>query len=155
VLGPARLGDPPDNLICIYSGGVRGTVSIARLAAQQPPIHLILHPVLAFLCSSVLPYTFIDVFFSFYSFSCLRPTMASSPSKRNEVELTEIPHRSTDRQDDLALARLGKKAVLKVSGIQRCIKLHELTQHLQRRFGFLSILGFSCTVLITWEGSLV
>jgi choline transport protein len=25
----------------------------------------------------------------------------------------------------------------------------------QRRFGFLSILGFSCTVLITWEGSLV
>jgi choline transport protein len=81
--------------------------------------------------------------------------MASSPSKRNEVELTEIPHRSTDRQDDLALARLGKKAVLKVSASQRCIKPHELTEHLQRRFGFLSILGFSCTVLITWEGSLV
>jgi hypothetical protein len=30
-----------------------------------------------------------------------------------------------------------------------------LTDTHQRRFGFLSILGFSCTVLITWEGSLV
>ncbi|KAI0469300.1 putative GABA permease [Xylaria cf. heliscus] len=39
--------------------------------------------------------------------------------------------------DDAALERLGKKPVLK------------------RNFGFLSILGFSCTVLITWEGSLI
>ncbi|KAI1124190.1 putative GABA permease [Nemania abortiva] len=39
-------------------------------------------------------------------------------------------------RDDATLARLGKKPVLK------------------RNFGFLSILGFSCTVLITWEGSL-
>ncbi|KAF1925891.1 amino acid transporter [Didymella exigua CBS 183.55] len=44
---------------------------------------------------------------------------------------------TTNQKDELALARLGKKAVLK------------------RRFGFLSILGFSCTVLITWEASLV
>ncbi|KAF1835437.1 amino acid transporter [Decorospora gaudefroyi] len=63
--------------------------------------------------------------------------MASSPSKSSDVELDVVPTNSRDRQDDLALARLGKKAVLK------------------RRFGFLSILGFSCTVLITWEGSLV
>lgn len=63
--------------------------------------------------------------------------MASSPSKSHELELREVSTPSTDRQDDLALAKLGKKAVLK------------------RRFGFLSILGFSCTVLITWEGSLV
>ncbi|KAK8000987.1 hypothetical protein PG991_013209 [Apiospora marii] len=40
-------------------------------------------------------------------------------------------------RDDEVLARLGKKAVLK------------------RNFGFLTILGFSCTVLVTWEGSLV
>ena len=40
-------------------------------------------------------------------------------------------------RDDIALARLGKKPVLK------------------RNFGFLTILGFSCTVLITWEGSLL
>ncbi|GAP85115.2 putative amino acid polyamine transporter I [Rosellinia necatrix] len=39
-------------------------------------------------------------------------------------------------RDDAALARLGKKPVLK------------------RNFGFLAILGFSCTILITWEGSL-
>jgi choline transport protein len=40
-------------------------------------------------------------------------------------------------RDDAALARLGKKPVLK------------------RHFGFMTILGFSCTILITWEGSLV
>lgn len=40
-------------------------------------------------------------------------------------------------RDDLALARLGKKPVLK------------------RNFGFMTILGFSCTILITWEGSLM
>jgi hypothetical protein len=62
---------------------------------------------------------------------------ASTPTKGSEVELSVEPARSSTRTDDLALARLGKKAVLK------------------RRFGFLSILGFSCTVLITWEGSLV
>lgn len=44
--------------------------------------------------------------------------------------------RSTDR-DEADLARLGKKPVLK------------------RRFGFMSLLGFSCTILITWEGMLM
>ncbi|PSN60880.1 putative GABA permease [Corynespora cassiicola Philippines] len=39
--------------------------------------------------------------------------------------------------DGDSLARLGKNSVLK------------------RNFGFLTILGFSCTVLITWEGSLI
>lgn len=64
--------------------------------------------------------------------------MEPSLSKdEHEVELHVVPTNSTDRRDEIALARLGKKAVLK------------------RRFGFLSILGFSCTVLITWEGSLV
>lgn len=40
-------------------------------------------------------------------------------------------------RDDAALTRLGKKPVLK------------------RNFGFMTILGFSCTILITWEGSLM
>ncbi|KAI1445420.1 amino acid transporter [Annulohypoxylon stygium] len=40
-------------------------------------------------------------------------------------------------RDDFQLARLGKRPVLK------------------RNFGFMAILGFSCTVLITWEGSLI
>ncbi|KAH7311272.1 amino acid/polyamine transporter I [Stachybotrys elegans] len=39
--------------------------------------------------------------------------------------------------DDAGLQRLGKKPVLK------------------RTFGFLAILGFSCTILITWEASLI
>ncbi|PQE06527.1 GABA permease protein [Rutstroemia sp. NJR-2017a WRK4] len=43
----------------------------------------------------------------------------------------------SDSRDRNELARLGKKPVLK------------------RNFGFMSILGFSCTVLITWEGSLI
>lgn len=39
-------------------------------------------------------------------------------------------------RDELDLMRLGKKQVLK------------------RNFGFMQILGFSCTVLVTWEGIL-
>ena len=35
------------------------------------------------------------------------------------------------------LGRLGKQSVL------------------ERRFGFLSILGFTCTILVTWDGSLL
>ena len=31
----------------------------------------------------------------------------------------------------------------------------EYADHLQRNFGFLSLLGFSCTVLVTWEGTLL
>ncbi|KAK8080985.1 hypothetical protein PG997_008803 [Apiospora hydei] len=62
----------------------------------------------------------------------------------SSVPLQAIPahiHRSysphLSPSDDVALVRLGKKPVLK------------------RTFGFLTILGFSCTVLITWEGSLI
>ncbi|PMB72318.1 Choline transport protein [Beauveria bassiana] len=51
------------------------------------------------------------------------------------------PRREKDSKNDYAdreqLARLGKKSVLK------------------RNFGFMSILGFSCTILITWEATLV
>ncbi|KAI4087694.1 MAG: hypothetical protein LQ339_008836 [Xanthoria mediterranea] len=42
-----------------------------------------------------------------------------------------------EERDTLVLAKLGKKSVLK------------------RRFDFLSILGFACTILVTWEGSLI
>ncbi|KAF2848729.1 GABA permease-like protein [Plenodomus tracheiphilus IPT5] len=52
------------------------------------------------------------------------------------VELAVFPAQNGDARDDLVFAKLGKKAVLK------------------RRFGFLSLLGYSCTVLITWEASL-
>ncbi|KAI0538322.1 amino acid transporter [Xylaria digitata] len=55
-------------------------------------------------------------------------------SVRADLHESEI-HGSS--RDDAALARLGKKPVLK------------------RQFGFLAVLGFSCTVLITWEGALI
>ncbi|CAG8979944.1 hypothetical protein HYALB_00013368 [Hymenoscyphus albidus] len=50
---------------------------------------------------------------------------------------SELPSESALQRDNEELARLGKKAVLK------------------RNFGFLSMLGFSCTVMITWEGVLL
>ncbi|KAK6820936.1 amino acid transporter [Apiospora arundinis] len=50
------------------------------------------------------------------------------------VQETDDPGDSRDARD---LLRLGKKPVLK------------------RNFNFMSILGFSCTVLITWEGILI
>ncbi|KAJ8123034.1 hypothetical protein ONZ43_g918 [Nemania bipapillata] len=60
---------------------------------------------------------------------------ASLEEKGLQSPLKQCASDSASR-DDALLARLGKKPVLK------------------RNFGFLSILGFSCTVLITWEGSL-
>ncbi|KAF7588880.1 hypothetical protein BBP40_005065 [Aspergillus hancockii] len=46
----------------------------------------------------------------------------------------EIANSSMEDKDDANLARMGKRAVLR------------------RNFGLMSILGFSCTILITWEG---
>ncbi|KAH9908357.1 amino acid/polyamine transporter I [Xylariomycetidae sp. FL2044] len=65
-----------------------------------------------------------------------------------ETELRERPKLRTDAsaaedrgnprtRDEQDLMRLGKQPVLK------------------RNFGFMSILGFSCTVLVTWEGMLI
>ncbi|PTU23253.1 hypothetical protein P175DRAFT_0433350 [Aspergillus ochraceoroseus IBT 24754] len=54
-----------------------------------------------------------------------------------ELQSTDPESRGTGSKNDrdrLGLARLGKKSVL------------------QRSFGILSILGFSCTILATWEG---
>ncbi|KAL1965586.1 hypothetical protein VTN77DRAFT_5670 [Rasamsonia byssochlamydoides] len=55
------------------------------------------------------------------------------PSSYEEIG----PRQTLDERDREDLARVGKKAVLK------------------RNFGFMSILGFSCTILVTWEGTLV
>ncbi|KAI0814706.1 putative GABA permease [Xylaria sp. FL0064] len=61
-----------------------------------------------------------------------RPKDASSTDVANNVG--NIADHSRDDRD---LIRVGKKPVLK------------------RNFGFMSVLGFSCTVLITWEGMLI
>lgn len=52
---------------------------------------------------------------------------------KSVVEEAGSDHWNRDERD---LMRLGKKPVLK------------------RNFGFMQILGFSCTVLVTWEGIL-
>ncbi|KAL8802941.1 MAG: hypothetical protein Q9182_003491 [Xanthomendoza sp. 2 TL-2023] len=49
----------------------------------------------------------------------------------------ELEGQSSYDRDRDELARLGKKQVLK------------------RNFGFMSMLGFSCTIMVTWEGMLV
>ncbi|KAJ2991258.1 hypothetical protein NUW58_g2579 [Xylaria curta] len=66
------------------------------------------------------------------------PTMDSDTEKAGlQPGVTATVTTGHTSRDDASLARLGKKPVLK------------------RNFGFLTILGFSCTVLITWEGSLL
>lgn len=35
------------------------------------------------------------------------------------------------------------------------VEISEYADLSQRNFGFLSLLGFSCTVLVTWEGTLL
>ncbi|KAH8667646.1 putative GABA transporter [Tricladium varicosporioides] len=54
------------------------------------------------------------------------PTQNGMETKRSVIE-----------QDNAILARLGKKPVLK------------------RNFGFMSMLGFSCSIMATWEGVLI
>ena len=63
------------------------------------------------------------------------------PAEKDRLEKgpyhSDIQPVTMGERDVQVLARLGKKSVL------------------ERRFGFLSILGFTCTILITWEGSLI
>ena len=97
---------------------------------------------------------------------------------------SKVSHEDADRpwdRDASQLTRLGKKPVLKVRASSSClfagikypseelcmilgslemfstfaIAVLEHTEHPQRNFGFMSLLGFSCTVLVTWEGTLL
>ena len=69
--------------------------------------------------------------------------LTDEPHPTNEARREEWPFNSDiqpitkGERDAQVLARLGKKSVL------------------ERRFGFLSMLGFTCTILVTWEGSLI
>jgi choline transport protein len=56
--------------------------------------------------------------------------------KAGAVSIAEEGDDGSYTRDERDLMRLGKKPVLK------------------RNFGFMQILGFSCTVLVTWEGIL-
>ncbi len=67
------------------------------------------------------------------------------------IELSNIG--TKQKNDDNDMARLGKTPVLKA--LITSIRLSSALTSLQRNFGFMSILGFSCTVLVTWEGLLM
>lgn len=61
-------------------------------------------------------------------------------------------------QDEAELARFGKKQQLRVSlatllTVSRYCLSYPLIDA-QRNFGLVSIVGLTCTLMITWEGSL-
>ena len=70
--------------------------------------------------------------------SALKPSLdhAFAMEEKTPYEVETQAMTRLERDDQL-LARLGKKPVLR------------------RRFGFLAMIGFTCTMLVTWEGSLV
>ena len=59
-------------------------------------------------------------------------------------------------RDTIALARSGKKQVLTVGPLSNEPSQHSRgTKCVQRRFGLVSMTGFSCGLMCTWEGILV
>lgn len=62
--------------------------------------------------------------------------LASRPKAKVVNSAVEGGNFNEYNRDEKDLMRLGKNPVLK------------------RNFGFMQILGFSCTVLVTWEGIL-
>ena len=80
------------------------------------------------------------------------------PMKRISSTASEIPSKPGSRagftRDEAELARFGKKQQLKVSLLSfhrpyRLIMI--LINVLQRRFGMVSVVGLTCTLMITWE----
>ena len=57
-------------------------------------------------------------------------------------------------RDEREMAILGKKQQLKVGRriLEKCSRWYPVLTGRQRNFGFMSILGFSCTLMVTWEG---
>lgn len=62
------------------------------------------------------------------------PAMLSEAASRSSGEIDASREKPYVDRDDREMAYMGKK------------------QQLKRNFGFMSMLGFSCTLMITWEG---
>lgn len=75
--------------------------------------------------------------------------------KSPEHTQVEIEGQSSYDHDRDDLARLGKRQVLKVRNGQFLSAQSGRLTDGQRNFGFMSMLGFSCTIMVTWEGLLV
>lgn len=65
------------------------------------------------------------------------------PKVKGEVFIT---------RDDQEMALVGKKQQLRVR--HPFIHRSGTNRHGQRNFGFMSIVGLSCTIMVTWEGLL-
>ena len=65
-----------------------------------------------------------------------RIELAPIPNKSHATSHVTSKQASRDR-DALELAKVGKKQVL------------------ERRFGLTSMIGFSCSLMVTWEGAMV
>ncbi|MCJ1393349.1 hypothetical protein MMC18_006222 [Xylographa bjoerkii] len=78
-------------------------------------------------------------------------------SYRRSVDVSPLDYDlpSIAEKDYASLRRLGKKPVLKVIDVQHSIDDDQLIMCRQRNFGFLSILGFACTILVCWESTLI
>ena len=72
-------------------------------------------------------------------------------------EAAENPGSSEGREDSdsFALRQAGKKPVLRVSLGLLLLLLCGLTVSSKRNFSLLSMVGFSCLVLGTWQGALM
>lgn len=84
----------------------------------------------------------------------------SELQSQDTIELQEIGNqsRSSERKEDgdsFALMQAGKTPVLRVSPSLVRLFLREVTVISQRNFSLLSMFGFSCLVLGTWQGALM
>jgi hypothetical protein len=72
---------------------------------------------------------------------------------RNRSGGREILGNQVKDEDTLALARSGKKQILAVKLHSNALSESILMRE-KRRFGFVSVVGFACTLMNTWEGVL-
>ena len=75
----------------------------------------------------------------------------------NSIDHAEIEAQSAWDKDQVELARTGKKQILKVrtGPMKSARSICSMLIEIKRNFGFMSTLGFSCTLMATWEGVLV
>lgn len=82
-----------------------------------------------------------------------RGVKQTSGKSSNEDTSCGQKSRIPRQRDDAVLQRLGKRPQLKV-GCKRFIESRSVNVNLtvlQRSFGFMSIVGFSTTLMATWE----
>lgn len=77
-----------------------------------------------------------------------------SYASQKKGNVSEHSIREKDDRDRINLAKVGKRQVLKVCNFPP--RVPELCPHLiKRRFGLMSMTGFSCGLMCTWEAMLV